>query len=65
MDSKEAFRMARRPHATRRAPGDDAMTPPLWYALLLSVALSTAAAGWAALACWGVAALARRGRVTP
>ena len=41
------------------------MTPPLWYALLLSVALSTAAAGWVALACWGVAALARRGRVTP
>ena len=41
------------------------MTIPLWYALLLSVTLSTAAAGWAALACWGAAALARRGRVTP
>ena len=41
------------------------MTPPLWYSLLLSVALSTAAAGWAGLVCWGVAALARRGRVTP
>ena len=26
------------------------MTPPLWYALLLSVALSTAAAGCAVLA---------------
>ena len=41
------------------------MTMPLWYSLLLSVALSTAAAGWAGLACWGVAALARRGMVTP
>ena len=41
------------------------MTTPLWYSLLLSVALSTAAAGWASLACWGVVALARRGRVTP
>ena len=41
------------------------MTPPLWYSILLSVALATAAAGWVALACWGVAALARRGRVTP
>ena len=40
------------------------MTPPLWYALVLSVALSTAA-GWAGLACWGVAALARRGSGTP
>ena len=40
------------------------MTPPLWYSILLAVALS-AAAGWAALACGGVAALARRGRVTP
>jgi hypothetical protein len=29
------------------------MTPPLWYSLLLSVALATAAAGWAALACGG------------
>ena len=41
------------------------MTPPLWYALILSVALSTAAACWAGLACWAVAALARRERVTP
>ena len=41
------------------------MTMPLWYALILSVALATAAAGWAGLACWAVAALARRGRVTP
>ena len=41
------------------------MTTPLWYALILSVALSTAAAGWAGLACWAVAALARRGMVTP
>ena len=41
------------------------MTTPLWYSLILSVALATAAAGWAALACGGVAALARRGRVTP
>ena len=41
------------------------MTIPLWYSLLLSVTLSTAAAGWAALACGGVAALARRGMVTP
>ena len=41
------------------------MTPPLWYSLLLSVALSTAAAGWAGLACWAVAALARRGSGTP
>ena len=41
------------------------MTMPLWYALILSVALSTAAAGWAGLACWGVAALARRGSGTP
>ena len=41
------------------------MTMPLWYALILSVALATAAAGWAGLACWGVAALARRGMVTP
>ena len=41
------------------------MTPPLWYSVLLSVTLSTAAAGWAALACGGVAALARRGRATP
>ena len=41
------------------------MTPPLWYAPLLSVTLSTAAAGWAALACGGVAALARRGMATP
>ena len=38
------------------------MTPPLWYSVLLSVALSFAAAGWAGLACWGVAALARRAR---
>ena len=38
------------------------MTIPLWYSLLLSVTLSTAAACWVALACWGVAALARRGR---
>jgi hypothetical protein len=38
------------------------MTMPLWYSLTLSVALATAAAGWAGLACWGVAALARRGR---
>ena len=41
------------------------MTPPLWYSLILSDALSTAAAGWAGLACWAVAALARRGMVTP
>ena len=41
------------------------MTPPLWYSVLLSVTLSTAAAGWAALAWWGAAALARRGRATP
>ena len=41
------------------------MTLPLWYALILSVALATAAAGWAGLACWGVAALARRGRAQP
>ena len=43
------------------------MTTPLWYSLLLSVALSTAAAaaGWAGLACWAVAALARRGSGTP
>jgi hypothetical protein len=41
------------------------MTPPLWYSVLLSVTLSTAAAGWAGLACWSVAALARRGRATP
>ena len=41
------------------------MTMPLWYALILSVALSTAAAGWAGLACWGVAELVRRGRATP
>ncbi len=41
------------------------MTLPLWYSILLSVTLATAAAGWAALACWGVAALARRGRATP
>ena len=38
------------------------MTMPLWYALILSVALATAAAGWAGLACWGVAAVARRRR---
>ena len=37
------------------------MTPPLWYSILLAVALSAAAAGWAALACWGVVAPARRG----
>jgi hypothetical protein len=41
------------------------MTMPLWYSLTLSVALATAAAGWAGLACWGVAALARRGSGTP
>ena len=41
------------------------MTLPLWYALLLSVAAATAAAGWAGLACWAVAALVRRGMVTP
>ena len=41
------------------------MTPPLWYALILSVALATAAAGCAGLACWAVAALARRGSGTP
>ena len=38
------------------------MTLPLWYSLLLAVALATAAAGWAGLACWGVAALARKGQ---
>ena len=41
------------------------MTPPLWYSLLLAVALATAAAGWAGLACWAVAELVRRGRATP
>ena len=41
------------------------MTIPLWYSILLSIALSVAAAGWAALACWGVVALARRGRARP
>ena len=41
------------------------MTLPFWYSILLSVALSAAAAGWAALACWGVTALARRGRARP
>ena len=41
------------------------MTPPLWYSVLLSAAAAASAAGWAALACWGVAALARRGRATP
>ncbi len=41
------------------------MTPPLWYSLLLSVALATAAACWAGLACWAVAELVRRGRATP
>ena len=38
------------------------MTPPLWYSILLAVALSVAAAGWAGLACWAVAELVRRGR---
>jgi hypothetical protein len=41
------------------------MTIPLWYAALLSAAVSVAAAGWAGLACWGVVALARQGRGTP
>ena len=39
------------------------MTIPLWYSILFAVALSFAVAGWAGLACWGVAAMARRGRV--
>ena len=38
------------------------MTIPLWYEITLAVALAVAAAGWAGLACWGVASLARRGR---
>ena len=38
------------------------MTIPLWYSVLLSATVATAAAGWAGLACWGVVALARRGR---
>lgn len=41
------------------------MTIPIWYAVLLAVTLSAAAAGWAALACWATVALARRGRGTP
>lgn len=41
------------------------MTIPLWYEILFSVALSTAAAGWAGLACWAYADVVRRGRATP
>lgn len=33
---------------------------PFWYIILFAVSLSVAAAGWVGLACWGVAALARR-----
>ena len=41
------------------------MTIPLWYAVLLAIALSTAAAGWAGLACWAYADAVRRGRAAP
>ena len=38
------------------------MTIPLWYTVLLAASVAAAAAGWAGLACWGVAAVARKGR---
>ncbi len=37
------------------------MTIPLWYSSLIAALAAVSVACWAGAACWGVAALARRG----